>query len=177
MYADLGKVDQAIALLGAGPDGATSRPAKSALLAQLYRRAGRTSDAAAEYQKVLADPASPVDSLAAGAEFYARLKQPDVAEQFLARIEKSSLAPGGVELTEPKIRVRSSVDVPLPFETHRPTLSASLPTQLDHAALSLRQRRSTTPSHSPSSRFARQSGHQLRRGRHASQAVALTGRY
>ncbi|BCY06465.1 aspartate--tRNA(Asn) ligase [Actinoplanes sp. L3-i22] len=47
-------------------------------------------------------------------------------------------APGGVELTGPEIHVHSAVDVPLPFELHRPALTASLPTQLDHAALALR---------------------------------------
>ncbi|WP_433377136.1 aspartate--tRNA(Asn) ligase [Actinoplanes sp. CA-142083] len=55
-----------------------------------------------------------------------------------ATVTASEQAPGGVELTSPRIRVLSAVDVPLPFETHRPALSASLPTQLDHAALSLR---------------------------------------
>jgi nondiscriminating aspartyl-tRNA synthetase len=66
-----------------------------------------------------------------------RLTEESVVE-VEATVTPNEQAPGGVELTEPKIRVRSSVDVPLPFETHRPTLSASLPTQLDHAALSLR---------------------------------------
>ncbi|MEV4347311.1 aspartate--tRNA(Asn) ligase [Actinoplanes sp. NPDC049596] len=45
---------------------------------------------------------------------------------------------GTVELTDPKIRVLSAAGVPLPFELHRPELTASLPTQLDHAALALR---------------------------------------
>lgn len=66
-----------------------------------------------------------------------RLTEESVVE-IEATVTPNEQAPGGVELTEPKIRVLSSVDVPLPFETHRPTLSASLPTQLDHAALSLR---------------------------------------
>jgi nondiscriminating aspartyl-tRNA synthetase len=55
-----------------------------------------------------------------------------------AVVTANEQAPGGVELTGPSIRVLSSVDVPLPFELHRPALSASLPTQLDHAALALR---------------------------------------
>ena len=50
----------------------------------------------------------------------------------------SEQAPGGVELTGPTIRVLSSVSVPLPFELHRPALTATMPTQLDHAALALR---------------------------------------
>jgi nondiscriminating aspartyl-tRNA synthetase len=47
-------------------------------------------------------------------------------------------APAGVELTGPALRVLSAVGVPLPFELHRPALTASMPTQLDHAALALR---------------------------------------
>ncbi len=50
-------------------------------------------------------------------------------------------APAGVELTTPTVRIHSSVAVPLPVELHRPALTATLPTQLDHAALSLRHPR------------------------------------
>ncbi|GAA0567873.1 aspartate--tRNA(Asn) ligase [Paractinoplanes ferrugineus] len=55
-----------------------------------------------------------------------------------ATVTGNEQAPGGVELTGPAIRVLSAVDVQLPFDMHRPALSASLPTQLDHAALALR---------------------------------------
>jgi nondiscriminating aspartyl-tRNA synthetase len=55
-----------------------------------------------------------------------------------ATVTVNPQAPYGVELTAPKIRVLASVDVPLPFELHRPALTAALPTQLDHAALALR---------------------------------------
>ena len=58
-----------------------------------------------------------------------------------ATVTPNEQAPGGVELTGPAIKVLSRVDVPLPFELHRPALSASLPTQLDHAALALRHPR------------------------------------
>jgi predicted Zn-dependent protease len=98
MYADLGKGDRAIAMLNAGSDTSPQQPAKDALLAQLYRRAGRTNDAATQYQKVLSNPSSTVESLAAGAEFYANLKQPDAAEPFLARIEKMSPGTAGANL-------------------------------------------------------------------------------
>ncbi|HEU4348420.1 MAG TPA: OB-fold nucleic acid binding domain-containing protein, partial [Actinoplanes sp.] len=47
-------------------------------------------------------------------------------------------APAGVELTSPSVRVLSAVSVPPPLELHRPALTATLPTQLDHAALALR---------------------------------------
>lgn len=55
-----------------------------------------------------------------------------------AVVTPNAQAPGGVELTGPTIHVHSAVDVPLPFELHRPAPTASLPTQLDHAALALR---------------------------------------
>jgi len=58
-----------------------------------------------------------------------------------ATVTPNEQAPGGVELTGPRITVLSRVDVQLPFELHRPALSASLPTQLDHAALALRHPR------------------------------------
>ena len=47
-------------------------------------------------------------------------------------------APAGVELTAPDVRVLSAAAVPLPLELHRPALTATLPTQLDHAPLALR---------------------------------------
>jgi nondiscriminating aspartyl-tRNA synthetase len=53
----------------------------------------------------------------------------------------NSTAPAGVELTSPQVRRLSSVAVPLPVEMHRPVLAATLPTQLDHAALTLRHPR------------------------------------
>ena len=55
-----------------------------------------------------------------------------------ARVSVNAAAPAGVELTSPSVRVRSAVSVPLPLELHRPALTATLPTQLDHAALALR---------------------------------------
>ncbi|GID32169.1 aspartate--tRNA(Asn) ligase [Paractinoplanes brasiliensis] len=58
--------------------------------------------------------------------------------EVIATVTPNEQAPGGVELTRPKIRVLSAVRSPLPFELHRPALAAALPTQLDHAALALR---------------------------------------
>jgi nondiscriminating aspartyl-tRNA synthetase len=66
-----------------------------------------------------------------------RIAEESVVE-VVATVTANEQAPHGVELTAPEIRVLSAVDVPLPFELHRPELSASLPTQLDHAALALR---------------------------------------
>ncbi|WP_436522256.1 aspartate--tRNA(Asn) ligase [Actinoplanes sp. HUAS TT8] len=56
----------------------------------------------------------------------------------VATVTPNAQAPNGVELTGPVVRVHSAVDVRLPFDLHRPALTASLPTQLDHAALALR---------------------------------------
>jgi nondiscriminating aspartyl-tRNA synthetase len=58
--------------------------------------------------------------------------------EVVATVAVNAVAPGGVELVDPLLRVVSAVSVPLPFELHRPALAATLPTQLDHAALALR---------------------------------------
>ncbi|MEV6346014.1 aspartate--tRNA(Asn) ligase [Actinoplanes sp. NPDC051851] len=55
-----------------------------------------------------------------------------------ATVTPNPQAPQGYELTAPELDVLSAVDVPLPLELHRPEMSASLPTQLDHASLALR---------------------------------------
>ncbi|MEH1011656.1 aspartate--tRNA(Asn) ligase [Micromonospora sp. CPCC 206060] len=47
-------------------------------------------------------------------------------------------APAGVELTDPRVRLLGAPAVPPPFDLYRPALTASLPTQLDHAAVALR---------------------------------------
>ncbi|MBG0568109.1 aspartate--tRNA(Asn) ligase [Actinoplanes aureus] len=77
-----------------------------------------------------------------------RLTEESVVE-VSALVTANEQAPNGVELTEPEIRVLSAVGVPLPFELHRPALSAGLPAQLDHAALALRH-----PSRSANLRIA-----------------------
>jgi nondiscriminating aspartyl-tRNA synthetase len=51
------------------------------------------------------------------------------------------VAPAGVELVAPKVRVLGDPAVPPPFDLYRPVLAAALPTQLDHAPLSLRHPR------------------------------------
>ena len=49
-------------------------------------------------------------------------------------------APGGVEVTEPVLEALSAPSATPPVELWRPTLTAGLPTQLDHAGVSLRHR-------------------------------------
>ncbi|MFY1616896.1 aspartate--tRNA(Asn) ligase [Micromonospora sp. WMMD736] len=50
----------------------------------------------------------------------------------------NATAPAGVELTDPTVRPLGPSAVPPPFDLYRPALTASLPTQLDHAPTALR---------------------------------------
>src|SRR3954454_17286414 len=65
-----------------------------------------------------------------------KLSEESVVE-ITATATGNAAAPSGVELTSAAVRVLSTA-APLPLELHRPTLTASLPAQLDHAALALR---------------------------------------
>ncbi len=49
-------------------------------------------------------------------------------------------APAGVEITDAEVRVVSAAEPP-PFDLYRPTLTATLPTLLDHAGVALRHPR------------------------------------
>jgi nondiscriminating aspartyl-tRNA synthetase len=65
-----------------------------------------------------------------------------VGEETVCRVSgiatPNSQAPGGVELTEPRVTVLSSLAAPPPFDLYRPTVPATLPTILDHAPVALR---------------------------------------
>jgi nondiscriminating aspartyl-tRNA synthetase len=54
-----------------------------------------------------------------------------------ATVTANEQAPGGIELAEPIVSELARAEK-TPFELHRPSLTATLPTQLDHAALALR---------------------------------------
>ena len=54
-------------------------------------------------------------------------------------------APGGVELTEPRVTVLSSLAAPPPLDLYRPTVPATLPTILDHSPVALRHPRLRAP--------------------------------
>jgi nondiscriminating aspartyl-tRNA synthetase len=58
--------------------------------------------------------------------------------QVAGTVTASARAPGGVELTEPVITPLSAPAAPPPFDLYRPTVTASLPTVLDHAPVTLR---------------------------------------
>jgi nondiscriminating aspartyl-tRNA synthetase len=84
---------------------------------------------AAGFAQVVADPTTRPQIEALGEESVIEVR---------AKVTANAAAPAGVELIEPSVRTLSAVTVPLPVELHRPALTATLPTQLDHAALALR---------------------------------------
>ncbi|MEU3454153.1 aspartate--tRNA(Asn) ligase [Micromonospora sp. NPDC006766] len=86
-------------------------------------------DAAGLAQVVVTDPA-----VRAAME---KLTEESVVE-VTARVVANDTAPAGVELTEPTVRLLGSPAVPPPFDLYRPELTATLPTQLDHAPTALR---------------------------------------
>lgn len=56
-------------------------------------------------------------------------------------VSANASAPGGAELVEPTVTALTEPAVPPPTELWRPTFGAGLPTQLDHAAVTLRHPR------------------------------------
>jgi tetratricopeptide (TPR) repeat protein len=97
MYSDLGYTDAGIKILTSD---ATTQPSpdRDAILANLYSRAGRVAEATALYQKVLDDPTARVESLGAGANFFAASNQPDMVNKFIGRLQTLSMAPGTIEV-------------------------------------------------------------------------------
>ncbi|MFI1193940.1 aspartate--tRNA(Asn) ligase [Micromonospora sp. NPDC020750] len=86
-------------------------------------------DAAGLTQVVVTDPA-----VRAAVE---ALTEETVVEVF-GTATANPAAPAGVELTDPRVRPLGPPAVPPPFDLYRPALTASLPTQLDHAPVALR---------------------------------------
>ncbi|MEU5791079.1 aspartate--tRNA(Asn) ligase [Micromonospora purpureochromogenes] len=86
-------------------------------------------DAAGLSQVVVSDPA-----VRAALE---KLTEETVVE-VTATVVANPTAPAGVELTDPTVRPLGPAAVPPPFDLYRPTLTAILPTQLDHAPTALR---------------------------------------
>lgn len=75
-------------------------------------------------------PPSTVDSDLAG------LVEESVVE-VTGRVSANAAAPSGVELVDATVRLVTAAE-PAPFDLYRPTLAATLPTQLDHAGVALR---------------------------------------
>ncbi|MEU5564687.1 aspartate--tRNA(Asn) ligase [Micromonospora musae] len=86
-------------------------------------------DAAGLSQVVVTDPATRAQVEA--------LTEETVVE-VTATVVANATAPAGVELTDPVVRPLGPPAVPPPFDLYRPVLTASLPTQLDHAPTALR---------------------------------------
>jgi len=93
-------------------------------------------DATGLAQVVVTDPAV--------REVVARLTEETVVE-VTGTVVANDTAPAGVELTGPSVRALGDTAVPPPFDLYRPALTATLPTQLDHAAVALRHPRRATP--------------------------------
>jgi nondiscriminating aspartyl-tRNA synthetase len=85
-------------------------------------------DAAGLAQVVITDPATRAQLEA--------LTEETVVE-VTGTVTANADAPAGAEVTQPVLRVLNEAEPP-PFDLYRPTLTASLPTLLDHAAVSLR---------------------------------------
>jgi nondiscriminating aspartyl-tRNA synthetase len=62
----------------------------------------------------------------------------ETAVEVTGKVIANGAAPAGVEVVEPLVRVLGATAEPPPFDLFRPELGATLPTQLDHASLSLR---------------------------------------
>ncbi|RIV37929.1 aspartate--tRNA(Asn) ligase [Micromonospora radicis] len=89
-------------------------------------------DAAGLAQVVVTDPAvrAQVEAL-----------PEETVVEVVATVAANPAAPAGVELTDPTVRPLGPPAVAPPFDLYRPTLTASLPTQLDHAPVALRHPR------------------------------------
>jgi nondiscriminating aspartyl-tRNA synthetase len=66
---------------------------------------------------------------------------PETVIEVSGRAVRTEQAPGGVEIHDPAIHVLAHPSEAPPFELRRPTLSARLPTLLDHAAVAQRHPR------------------------------------
>lgn len=86
-------------------------------------------DAAGLAQVVVTDPAVRTQLAALTEETVVEVTGTAVA---------NATAPAGVEVTAPVVRPLGPPAVPPPFDLFRPELTASLPTQLDHAPVALR---------------------------------------
>ncbi len=86
-------------------------------------------DAAGFAQVVVTDPAVRAEVEA--------LPEETVVE-VVGTVVANDTAPAGVELTDPTVRPLGPPAVPPPFDLYRPSLTATLPTQLDHAPVALR---------------------------------------
>ncbi|MEY2426370.1 MAG: nondiscriminating aspartyl-tRNA synthetase [Actinomycetota bacterium] len=68
----------------------------------------------------------------------AELPPEETVVQVTGTVTANDVAPGGFEVVDAAVDLLGDAAETLPFEIFRPSLTATMPTQLDHAALSLR---------------------------------------
>ncbi|MFF4875941.1 aspartate--tRNA(Asn) ligase [Micromonospora sp. NPDC000668] len=96
-------------------------------------------DAAGLAQVVITDPAVRADLEKLTEETVVEVIATVVArDSHAAPTAGAATTSAGVELTDPTVRPLGPPAVPPPFDLYRPALTASLPTQLDHAPTALR---------------------------------------
>ena len=74
-------------------------PPGQLLLADLYRRQGRSADAEAVYARLLGSKSPSIDVFRAAADFYGSQRQPERAQQILDRLPESRPGAGMIELS------------------------------------------------------------------------------
>lgn len=94
----LGKNDRAIAVLEDERKSATPDLDRDMLLAGLYRRAGKASQAADLYRQLLEQPAPDAAYFAQAADFFAARQDLSTAQKMLDRVAQMPLKPGDAEL-------------------------------------------------------------------------------
>jgi nondiscriminating aspartyl-tRNA synthetase len=89
---------------------------------------------------ILRDGAGLAQVVVTAADLRARLGEltEETVVEVVGTVVGNPAAAAGVELTDPEVRLPGAVAVPPPFDLYRPALTATLPTQLDHAAVALR---------------------------------------
>ncbi|MEE6260480.1 aspartate--tRNA(Asn) ligase [Plantactinospora sonchi] len=89
---------------------------------------------------IVRDAAGLAQVVVADADLRARLAEltEESVVEVTGEVVGNPAAPAGVELVAPTVRPLGVPAVPPPFDVYRPELTASLPTQLDHAAVALR---------------------------------------
>ena len=96
MYSDLGYPDRAVALL-TDPT-APPNVLRDAMLARVYRRAGRNAQANAAYRKLLEDAAPDPNALADAATFFAATRQRDLVDKCVSLLQNLHPDPSALEL-------------------------------------------------------------------------------
>lgn len=98
LLAAQGKTQDAIDLLEKSTVPAGVDWARDLLLAELYRRGGRSQDASTMYLQLLDSPSLSVAVIQSASDFYAQQGQIDQAKKFIAKLPEMNMQPGGPEV-------------------------------------------------------------------------------